>query len=768
MKFTPTNSRGLTQAVCSAATLCAMLLLTPSLGSSQETGEQKKRSKKDSVSQSRHERKDTVRKPRRKGFDTTQHLSEVVVSASGFEQDKKDAPASITVISKQEILGQRNNSLAELLGEVEGIDVGGTTGKTGGRTIMMRGMPAEYTLILIDGRRQNSAGSVTPNGFGETSSGFLPPIDDIERVEVIRGPMATLYGSDAMGGVINIITKKVAKRWNANLTADQTFNEEKGFGKTFSKSFSTSGPLYRQMLGVSARGRIYNRSASSLTPTGDADSTVTISKRGPNPVKNTSYSLGGRVSFTPLRAHDIWVDYDLSRQMYDNTAGQLGTLDKPGNANGGYGPKQWFNRNQTSAVYAWRFNTTRWESAYTNNSTETIGRTIPPNTPGGLPGSGAPDKIAGSTRELNATNHIFDSKAVTAFGRHMLTVGGQYWDAKMVDGVALAPFTHTQWSLFLENEWRVADPVSVTFGIRRDDHNAFGGQTSPRIYAVWNASRLFTIKGGVSQGFKTPRVDQLADGIVGFTGQGTRATIGSPNLKPETSTATELGFYLRHDNGISANVTVFNNQFKDKIASGNPIPNCTFADNPNAPGCVTYGDFPAQETFGQNINIDKAVTRGGEFAFRAPLNRFTFLSTNYTFTDSKQQSGDDKGAPLVNTPKHMGNAKITSNLTSRLNAWIGGEFKGQRLRRTSVGSNMAYDSLGNYKAYQVFNLGGSFEVTKSLTINATIHNLANKDFLKYGSYASPTVANPNNIAYTSLYNIHEEGRRLWVSTNFKF
>ena len=74
-----------------------------------------------------------------------------------------------------ELEQMRATNLAEVLSTVEGVDVGGAVGKTGGLNINIRGMGSDYTLILIDGRRQNTAGSVTPNGFGETSTSFLPP-----------------------------------------------------------------------------------------------------------------------------------------------------------------------------------------------------------------------------------------------------------------------------------------------------------------------------------------------------------------------------------------------------------------------------------------------------------------------------------------------------------------------------------------------------------------------------------------------------------------
>lgn len=191
-------------------------------------------------------------------------LGDTVVSASGFEQKITEAPASISVIGREELQRKRVTSLADALQDVEGVDVGGTVGKTGGMNISIRGMPSDYTLILIDGRRQNAAGSVTPNGFGETSTSFMPPVASIERIEVIRGPMSTLYGSDAMGGVINIITRKVGKQWHGSASVESTLQQHDEYGDGRGTNLYLSGPLVEDRLGLTLRGNYIERDESNI------------------------------------------------------------------------------------------------------------------------------------------------------------------------------------------------------------------------------------------------------------------------------------------------------------------------------------------------------------------------------------------------------------------------------------------------------------------------------------------------------------------------
>lgn len=670
----------------------------------------------------------------------------VVVTAAGFEQATRSAPASVTVLPAKELAERRVTSLPQALADVEGVDTGNTAGKTGGLSVSLRGMPSDYTLVLIDGRRQNVAGNVTPNGFGETSTTFMPPVNAIERIEVVRGPMSTLYGSDAMGGVVNVITRRVAQRWFGSATVDATLQGDRDFGDTGAGNTYLAGPLPGGRLGLAAHGGAFVRAASTLAYVDAAGAEVEISKRGPSPVHALVRNAGGRVSLLPTGGHELWLDVDRAWQTYDNELAQLGTLG----VQGGYGPEQRFNRQQASLSHRWQLPVGFLDSSAMWNATETHGRTIPPGTPGRVPGD---------PRTLEARNAILDSRLISSMGRHTLTTGAQWWDARMVDGVAPAPYEHTQWALFAEDEWRLAARLSLTAGVRHDHHSTFGGHTSPRGYLVWRATNDWTLKGGVSRGFKTPRLDQLADGITGFTAQGTRPTIGSPGLKPETSTSYEIS--AGYDRGpVHATVTAFANEFHDKIASGPGLPNCSFALAPQRSGCVDYGRWPALDLFAQSVNVDRAVARGVEASSRVELSGGWSVGGNYTYTASEQKSGASAGQPLVNTPAHMLNAALRWQATARLSGWVRGEARSERYR----GPGAAFDALGNFKGYGLLHLGGGVRVARGVTLTLTVYNLLDQDFLSYLPYRDTSGA----TLYAGEYNNLQEPRRLWASLNVAF
>ncbi|ASK20387.1 TonB-dependent receptor domain-containing protein [Vreelandella alkaliphila] len=684
----------------------------------------------------------------------SEQLDNIVVSASGFEQALVDAPASISVVSREELERKRITSVADALRDVEGVDVGGSVGKTGGRNISIRGMPSDYTLILIDGRRQNAAGSVTPNGFGETSTSFFPPVSSIERIEVIRGPMSTLYGSDAMGGVINIITRRVDREWVGSIGVENTFNEDRDFGDRREINLYTSGPLIQDTLGIQVRGRLYERDASELTYTDGNGNPIDVSQRGPSPVEGDTYNLGGKLTWTPNADHDLWLDGEVNRQRYNNDECQLGTLDgrtrscapDPGAANG-YADELRFERQQVAIGHTGRFASGTLESSLMRNTTETKGRTIPGEN--GVAYDGFPGIVGGAPRELETTNTVLDSKYVMPLGDHMTTVGLQWWDAKLDDGLANETFEQTTWSLFAEDEWMLRDDLALTLGGRYDHHDAFGSQFSPRSYLVWNTTPNWTLKGGVSRGYKTPSLNDLHAGINGVTGQGTILTIGNPNLEPETSTSSEISAHYDSLAGFTASATLFYNEFDDKIASGNDI---VVENNPLVPDGV----------YSQDVNIDEAVTQGVELSTSYQFTPDWRLSANYTYTDSEQKSGNNRGEPLTDTPEHAFNATLRWQATPQLDTWLSAEYRSERYRnRESVRGAPSFDDLGDFKAYSLFHLGGSYAFTEQFNVSATIYNLFDKDFVDYRAYGDGT-------SFGNVYANSEEGRRLWLSARYEF
>ena len=688
-------------------------------------------------------------------------MEEVVVSASGFEQEIKNAPASISVVTRKELETRNFRDLAEALQGVEGIDVMGGTGKTGGLDISIRGMPSDYTLILIDGRRQNVAGDVTPNGFGAALTSFMPPMSAIERIEVIRGPMSTLYGSDAMGGVINIITRKVAKEWGGEVSVGAGIPQDSEWGNQYKGNFYINGPIKQDVLGLAVRGSTMNRDAADwvLAP----GATQPAQARNPAPAQSRQHSLGAKLTLTPNRYHDIWLDVDQARTWYNNEDGRLGSRDAvitDPSKYPGYRDALRFNRDQVSIGHTSRLGFGTLESSLMHTETETIGRTIP--------GASVPkgDPRAGADRELKTTNVVLDSKLVAPLGdAHMVTVGGQLWDAKLKDGLLPQSHKQTMWSLFAEDEWRLAQGLTATLGGRYDHHDAFGGHFSPRAYMVWDATTNWTFKGGVSQGFKAPRLNQLIDGVSGISGQGQTINIGNPNLKPEASTNVEFSALFDNKAGWTSAATFFHNDVKDKIASGgscltSAISSCSY--NPTA-------DY--------SINVDKAKTWGLELSSRAQLSKEWALKGGYTWTNSEVIEEGRKNGQLANTAKHIANVQLDWTPSSQWRLWARGEYRGKSPRfsgsyeNLSAGNKAIHDAVGDIKGYALFHLGGSYQVNKNLSINANIFNLFDKDFRKYSQVnvnGTPTWVNSYFQGGSSVSGVTQAGRTFWITANMKF
>lgn len=732
-------------------------------------------------------------------------LSTIVVSAAGYEQKIQDAPATMSVVTKEDLSKKPYLTLLDAVRDVEGIDIGETNDKTGQGSISMRGMGSDYTLILVDGKRQNNHGDIYPNSFGGNQFNHIPPLDSIERIEIIRGPASTLYGSDALGGVINIITKKVTDTWSGSATIAHSFEENKDFGDDQTIDFNLMGPLIAKKLGLTLRGSQYKRDPSNPTydPVIGQDGQLVERELGfgggGRTVKNTNYSYGGRLSWNISDNQALWFDIDTSEQKYDNNEGQLGTIDslssiwRTTKVDGktvaaprvGYTGDQKFTRDTWSINHEGDWDFGKSFVSLQHISTENHGRTLPFSVDERqelleiIQGTGTSSNLSEKERKklaedkflprqkrtLESKQYTLDAKLdipFEAYGEHMAVIGTQIIRGTLNDGVfglengaAGATQKHNMWSIFAEDTWNITNPFALTTGLRYDKHEVFGDHFSPRLYGVYNLNDELTIKGGVSTGFKTPKTTQLYDGIVGFGGQGTSPQFGNPELKPEKSVSTELALYWNSLEGHSFNATIFHNKFNDKIASQGCGPDTNIS-------CANAGDYSqlGYSSSSKNINIDKVIIQGLEVGSKIQILDPLALKMNYTYTDSEQKSGDNKGLPLGDTAKHITNATLEWQPTDIFSTFLTAEYRGKRLDV----SESTIDDKTYFKGYTVLNLGGSYKVNDNLRVNARINNLLNKDFTSY----TYSFNDDGDIVYRDDYNNKYKNRSYWLSLNLSF
>lgn len=724
-----------------------------------------------------------------------------VVSAAGYEQKIVDAPASISVVSKEELQKRSYTNLLDAVREIEGVDIGETRDKTGQGTVSIRGMGSDYTLLLIDGKRQNNVGDIYPNSFGGNQLNHIPPLEMIERVEIIRGPMATLYGADAIGGVVNIITKKISNKWVTSATVSQTIQTNDAYGDDRTLDLAVMGPLIEDKLGLALRASKYDKEASNpeyasaLDPDGNLVERTLGFGGGGRTVANENYNLGARLSYKLNDKHDFTFDIETSRQKYDNSDSQVGTLDSVErlmyvsrgslSPRTGYTAKQKFERDQWSLSHEGNWDFAKSKLNIYQVTTKNLGRTLPLTAAERTSildwwnANATPtydELTAEQIAELESTylprpDRIMETRQLTVDGKmdipleeHLVVLGFQYIDAEMEDGTFGMSNTdgytsgevqpHKQWALFAEENWYMLESLTFTLGGRYDKHEVFGSNVSPRAYAVYNFLDDFTIKGGVGTGYKTPKTSDLFDGIVGFGGQGTSPFIGNPDLEAEKSVNTELAFYYENKRGDTFNLTYFHNDFKDKIQSGPTIASDIGAE---------WADL-GYTTFTQKVNIDKAVIQGIEIAGKYNISTQIALRGNYTYIDSEQKSGDQEGLPLSGSAKHMYNVAIDYKPSKDLSTYV--ILTGEKERYGGIPRGGTTADAFYYKDYSVLNAGASYKANESVTFIGRINNLLDRDFTTYTTQFIDDGGAWEPV-YRDDYNTKAKSREFWLSMNVK-
>lgn len=443
---------------------------------------------------------------------------EVVITATRVDADVNKVASSITVITADEIAISQRRSVTDILRDVPGVHVSRNGGVGKATSIYLRGAKPEHVLVLIDGVDVND-----PMGFGRGADISDMVLDNVEKVEVLRGPQSALYGSDAISGVINIITKKGSGPLSATVTAE-------------AGSFAT----YRESAGV--QGSSGDISYSFFLSRIDTDGISIADEKNGNTEKDGYWNntLSGRTDWKPsdIFSLSFFLRYiDTESELDESHNGLVDSLDYVQDA------EQLFVRGEADL---WLLDA-MWQQKL-GVSYSTYDRAF---------------SKTNSSSEFNAElwkidwqNNLFISDA------HIVTVGAEYEEEKgsSIDvGTTTKRFeeqTSDIIGVFAQETFTCAAGLTASVSARLDDHDRFGNEFTYRLAPVYVLEKTGTrFKATYGTGFKAPSLYQLY------------STYGSTDLQPVKSTSFDIGIGqdLFADKFV-LDVVYFDGKYKDMIS----------------------------------------------------------------------------------------------------------------------------------------------------------------------------------------------------------
>lgn len=674
-----------------------------------------------------------------------QPLPTLVVSASGYEQSLQQAPAAITVIDREQLMNRPFRSLQDALTGIPGVSIAGGRHQEGSG-LSIRGMESDQTLILVDGRRISSAEANPRGGGNDLESHWVPPVAAIERIEVIRGPMSSLYGADAVGGVINVITRAVASNWSTSLVLGHTSALVGQQGNAHQGSAYVSGPLLPGRLGLQLWGSQQQRQEDAF-------------KNGAQ--QGRQRQLTGRL-WLETSDHQRWMlELGQARQHYARHANASGA---------GQDRRRHYRRRSWALAHQgqWQTLDTRLQlyREHTSRQAPLFQRYLP----------------------TSVTHTIADGQLTAYFRSHTTTLGYQWQDTTsskadfrnlQVPDSLWGTRSVNQQAWFVEDEWRFAPRFTLTTGVRLSDHQIYGLHWSPRSYLNWRPAPHWTLKGGIGTGFKAPQLREMDASSGAPQARGAILALGNPELSPEQSVNTELGVYYQRP-GLNVSATAFHSDFRNKIintashrfrdSDGHPIAVPALTCQPSDPATR---DCPAWGTW---LNLPGARVQGLELQGHwSPDQRLT-ASLSYTYTDSRLRSGRLHvttpagerlpfqpanvlalaGEPLAAVPAHQAWLKLAGPLSEHH------PLRGHV--QASYQSDVAAVSFGQGNQVRVqpaslttVDLGLSWSPSSAVTVNAGLDNLFDQRRFRLDRVDDPR-----------RYQYPDPGRRLWLGLTAEF
>ncbi|GAB6144373.1 TonB-dependent receptor plug domain-containing protein [Desulfocicer niacini] len=604
--------------------------------------------------------------------ETTTDMGEMVITATRTEISlDKIGGNSVTVITSEEIEAKQQNSVGDLLRGIPGIDVISNGGPGTATTVFTRGADSKNTLILIDGIMLNDvSGSNRGADLGNIN------VDNIQQIEVIRGAMSVMYGSNATAGVINIITKKGKK------TPTGSVKIEGGSHGTWKTGVNAAGATDKINFALSAsKTRIDGYSIAN-----DDNSAIARgeSTDEDDAYENTTLSANVGVDITDtfsISALARYIDSDGDTDAY-NWAGYAEDGDANTESTQTFGKininNKFFNNLLDSTLF-WQMS--RQDRDYYENGQK--------------------------TSTYDGDTDTFSWQGDLNFNAHVLSVGASYLDESMKSesfgtyGSKFKEKSADTKSYWLQDQFMNVENLVIIAGVRLDDHETFGNKATWRVAPSYTmAGTGTTLKASYGTGFRAPSLYELYD-----------PSYGNDKLDAEKSQGWDVGIEQQFLNGTAKmGITWFSMDYDNRI------------------------DFDmATWTYDQVEGTTK--TKGIElFAGWDPLDTLGFM-LNYTYTDTE----DPDGETLVRRPenkislntRYMFLDKGMLNLDIR---WV------DERKASPYANDKDGNAVGTLDAYTLVNLAASWEMTPHVQLFGRVDNLFDEFYEEAFSYATGGVS----------------------------
>lgn len=506
-------------------------------------------------------------------------FDEVVVTATRTENDVKKVPASTQVITQEDIKRGGATSVRNALSMYANIFQKSKV-RGGGHDIIIRGMETKHSLVMVNGRRISNEADA--NGLGNAMSLDRININDVEKIEIVRGPSSALYGSEAMGGVLNIITKPSKEQ--TLLTGLEHTSED-----TSHWWHADTGRIGNFSMTLDARFNKINRSMLDTATESDPYGTAQTYNASLNYYVNDHSYVNAYMDYY---SQHLKTDTGTPVMKPITLTTSSGKMSLSGQAMlEGTGSKAFKQKNYG---ISWNGKTDKndWQiQAYmskfnwsTTSNTKVLG-SIPPAGMEGMFNFLLQKKNA---YDFNHDEHnmwaIEGRDSLRVNDHHRVTFGAEYVKDKVAgtglgaNGDSVYSITEngktksssektlSSYAAYLQDEIEYGKWFIVP-AIRYDHHSAYGSHTSPKIGVTYNATDHFRIKANYGDGFKAPSVSQLYYDLDMEMGRGNWVHLtGNPNLKPEKSKSWDLGVEAEFGKGYGS-LTYFDNDVDNLIAS---------------------------------------------------------------------------------------------------------------------------------------------------------------------------------------------------------